>query len=114
MEIKGENYLVAHDPTTATVIFQGTLRLQDVIEYNRIFQLLDEVALQKPDTITLDLGELRFLNSSGFSVLSRFVIKIREQNNSKLIVRGSEAVYWQQKSLKSLQRLMKDLKTEWI
>ena len=114
MEIKGENYVVAHDPTTATVTFQGTLRLQDVIEYGRILQLLDEAVLQKPETLTLDLGELQFLNSSGFSVLSRFVIKIRERNNTKLIVRGSEEVYWQQKSLKSLQRLMKDLKTEWI
>jgi hypothetical protein len=114
MEIKGENYVIAYDPTTATVTFQGTLRLQDMIEYSRILQLLDEVAVRKPETITLDLGKLRFLNSSGFSVLSRFVIKIREQNTSKIILRGSEEVYWQQKSLRSLQRLMKELRTEWI
>ncbi len=106
MEIKGQDYHVTYDLDTATVIFRGTLRLRGAGEYAPIVQLLDDVVASAPETVTLNLGELRFLNSSGINVLFRFVIKMREQGISQLIVRGSTQIPWQSKSLKNLQRLM--------
>ena len=114
MEVKGNNYHVIYNPTTATVILQGTLRLRGLAEYDPIIQLLNDVVGQKPETITLDLQQLRFLNSSGINILFRFVINVREQAASKLFVRGSSQIPWQQKSLINLQRLMAGAQLELV
>jgi hypothetical protein len=113
MEIKSDGYHIIGDPTTTTITFRGVLRLRGVTEYDHIVQLLNDMAIQEPNTITLDLRELQFLNSSGINVLFRFVIKIREQATSKLIVHGSSLVPWQQKSLQNLRRLMAEVQLQW-
>ncbi len=112
MEIKGEGYRVTYHPETITVSFHGSLRLGGMEEYAPIVQLLDDVAEQNPETITLDLKELEFLNSSGISMLSKFVISIRKKKNSSIAVKGSKNFAWQGKSLKNLQRLMPTLTLE--
>jgi hypothetical protein len=81
-------------------------------EYAPIVQLLNELADQEPATITLDLRELEFLNSSGINVISKFVLKVRQKNTSQILVRGSKTIPWQGKSLKNLQRLMPSLQLE--
>jgi len=113
MEVKGTNYHVTYEPVTSTVSFQGTLRLRGLNEYDPIVQLLDEVVDAEPAKITLDLRGLRFLNSSGINILFKFIIKVREKGQSKLIVSGSKQVSWQQKSLPNLQRLMADVQLTW-
>jgi hypothetical protein len=113
MEVKGESYHVIYDPTTAVLAFQGALRMRGMVEYAPIMQLMDKVAALAPTTITMDLRDLQFSNSSGISVLFQFVIKMREQGSSNFIVRGSEQVFWQQKSLQNLQRLMAGMQLEW-
>ena len=113
MEVKGTNSHVTYEPTTSTVSFQGTLRLRGLNEYDPIAQLLDDVVDTKPAKITLDLRGLQFLNSSGINVLFKFVIKIREQGQSKLVVIGSKQVPWQEKSLQNLQRLMAGVQLTW-
>ncbi|MBN1218902.1 MAG: hypothetical protein JXM69_08240 [Anaerolineae bacterium] len=113
MEVKGNNYHIIFYPETITIAFDGTLRLRGMAEYDPIVQLMDDVVAQNPDTITLDLRKLHFLNSSGINILFKFVIKIRDQSSCKLVVQGSEQVPWQKKSLKNLQRLMADVKLEW-
>jgi hypothetical protein len=114
MEVKGTNYHVTYDPTIATVSFHGTLRLRGMNEYDPIVQLLDDVIGEVPATITLDLRDLQFLNSSGINIFLKFVIKIREQHQSKLIVLGSQQISWQQKSLQNLQRLMSGVQLKWV
>lgn len=111
-EIEGETYTVRYEPETATITFQGSLRLSGMTEYEPIVQLLDEVTAQEPSTITLDLRQLAFLNSSGINVFSKFALNARKQKTIKVVVKGSEAVPWQGKSLKNLQRLMPDLVLE--
>jgi anti-anti-sigma factor len=64
---------------------------------------------QDIEQIVLDLKNLEFLNSSGISMLSKFVINIREKNSTQILVKGSESIPWQGKSLKNLQRLMPSL-----
>ncbi len=112
MEIKTDNYRVFYDPASVTVDFQGSLRLSGREEYAPIVEMLDEIVAQNPPTITLDLKELEFLNSSGISMLSKFVINVRKQQNSQIVVKGSQAIPWQGKSLKNLQRLMPNLTLE--
>lgn len=106
MEIKTENYTIQYDASTQTIVCQGALRLGGVENYAPIVELLDQVVAEHPSAITLNLQKLEFLNSSGINVLSKFVIKVRQQEEMQLMIRGSKDIPWQGKSLKNLQRLM--------
>ncbi|MEG4206708.1 hypothetical protein QUA20_22635 [Microcoleus sp. Pol7_A1] len=111
-EIKGEDYNIQYDGESVTVIFQGELSLGGPAEYAPIVELLDEVANPEPPTITLNLKKLEFVNSSGISMLSKFVISVRKKKTIKLLVLGSNDVPWQQKSLRNLEKLLPTLKLE--
>lgn len=113
MEIKTDDYSVWYEPATTTVYFQGLLRLPGIPDYEPITQLLNDVTEQEPATITMNLQELKFLNSSGMSVLSRFVIGVRKKKTSQLVVKGSQKNPWQDKSLHNWQRLMPALTLKW-
>ncbi|HEY9297574.1 MAG TPA: hypothetical protein VIQ31_14640 [Phormidium sp.] len=111
MEIKTDDYRIWHDPGTSTVFFRGFLRLAGMEEYRPVMELLLTV-IEKTPNFTINLRELEFLNSSGISMLSMFVIKVREKGNVNLVLQGSDQIVWQTKSLKNLQRLMPGIKLE--
>lgn len=113
MEIKTADYNICYDSGNAAVKFDGSLRLSGMEEYGPIVELLNQVAENDPPKITLNLRQLEFLNSSGISMLSKFVIKVRQKKNVNMLVQGSKGIPWQGKSLKNLQRLMPDLILEW-
>ncbi|WP_017304230.1 slr1659 superfamily regulator [Spirulina subsalsa] len=112
MEIKTNSFEVEYNKEINTVKFQGSLRLSGMDEYAPIVELLNQIADQNPSTLTLDLRALEFLNSSGINVLSKFVIRVRQNKEMGLTVQGSEEIAWQTKSLKNLQRLMPSLTLE--
>lgn len=112
MEIKTENYSVVYDDAAQSIIFQGSLRLNGTEEYAPISNLLNDVVEQEPGKIWLNLKELDFLNSSGISLLSKFVINVRKRKNIQMVVMGAKGIPWQGKSLKNLQRLMPTLTLE--
>ncbi|HAC63649.1 MAG TPA: hypothetical protein DCF68_08955 [Cyanothece sp. UBA12306] len=112
MEVKGENYQVTYDADTATITFAGSLRLGGMDEYQPIVDILNQVNEKDYEAITLDLKGLEFLNSSGISMLSKFVISVRKKKTTSILVKGSKEFAWQEKSLKNLQRLMPNLNLE--
>jgi hypothetical protein len=114
MEIKTEDYSIFYNLSTATIICQGSLRLNGMEEYAAILQLLYEAVEREPAELTLDLQNLKFLNSSGISMLSKFVIEVRKKRNIQVVAIGSKEIPWQSKSLKNLQRLMPSLKLEFL
>jgi hypothetical protein len=65
-----------------------------------------------PEVMTIDLKELGFLNSSGISMLSKFVLGLRKNKTVQLVVLGSNEMPWQGKSLKNLQKFLPSLKLE--
>ncbi len=111
MEISTEEYNVLYEAELATVSFRGFLRLQGMEEYQPVMDLLLK-ALDHSPTCTINLRELEFLNSSGISMLSMFVVKARQRGDVQLTFKGSEKVLWQTKSLRNLQRLMPNLQLE--
>ncbi|MEE3718904.1 STAS domain-containing protein [Tumidithrix elongata RA019] len=113
MDIKGEDYHVWYEESDTKVSCQGSLRLAGTEEYAPIVHLLEKVIDKNPSKITLDLRQLEFLNSSGINVLSKFVIKVRQNGTIQVLVQGSDRIPWQGKSLKNLQRLMPSLELEW-
>ncbi|WP_199248402.1 hypothetical protein [[Phormidium] sp. ETS-05] len=112
MEIKTQDYTIEYNEAATTVNCRGSFRLSGMEEYAPIVDLLDSVADAEPLTITLNLRDLEFLNSSGISMLSKFVIKVRQKKNIQMVVQGSKDIPWQGKSLKNLQRLMPSLELQ--
>jgi hypothetical protein len=111
-EIKGEEYIIRYDFASATINFIGELSLSGPEDYAAIAQLLNEIADTSPATMTLNLRELEFLNSSGISMLSKFVLSLRKQKRIQLVILGSNTMPWQGKSLKNLEKLLPGLKLE--
>lgn len=112
MELKTEDYHVWYDAATQTLTCQGALRLADLEEYTPMWQLLSDIIDQKPPQLTLDLRNLKYLNSSGFNVLSRFVLRVRQETVTQMLIRASKKIAWQEKSLKNLQRVMPNLQID--
>lgn len=111
-EIKGDDYTVLFDADATTVNFKGELSLGGPKEYEPIAKLLNDVAETNPSTMTINLRDLMFLNSSGISMLSKFVLSLRKKKETQLVVLGSNDLPWQGKSLKNLERLLPGLKLE--
>lgn len=105
MKIEKDKYIVEYQKKGRLVKMSGTLRLQDKDEYREIFELLTKAANETTGLpLTLDMKELVFLNSSGISSLSLFIIKMR-QLDKDISIKGSKSVPWQVKSLSNFQKL---------
>lgn len=105
MKIQGDGYNVNFDQDQARVAIQGTLRLGGMEEYQPIFSLLQQAVEDVSGTLTIDMRELQLLNSSGITMLSKFVIGCRSRE-IVLTLQASKNIPWQAKSLKNLQRLL--------
>lgn len=105
MNIEGENYAVTHDKDTGTVSFSGTIRLGGMQEYTSVLDLLNTALEEAQNAIIIDVQGLNLLNSSGITMLSKFVIGCRGKK-SKVKIIASSNIPWQGKSLKNLQRLL--------
>lgn len=109
-EVCGEDYSVRYDTSSSIIVFRGELSLANPSEYQPIAELLNQVVSNETWPTTLDLQELTFLNSSGISMLSKFILSLRRKPDVKLVVLGAEKVPWQNKSLKNLRKLLPSLK----
>jgi len=112
-EITTEDYRIWLNSDRKTVYFQGFLRLEGMKEYQPIMDNLLSILAEYPE-LTLNLEALEFLNSSGISMLSMFVMKARGQSETVLTLKGSKNILWQTKSLRNLQRLMPSLILEFV
>lgn len=108
MEIVTADYQVHYVPEESKVTLSGIMRLDGLTSYQPILQLLLEAIESVPPKFVLDVQELEFLNSSGLSMILMFVVKMREQGNTHLMIIGSRSISWQVKSLKNVRRLMPD------
>ncbi|MEM6445597.1 MAG: hypothetical protein AAFY57_03600 [Cyanobacteria bacterium J06642_2] len=106
MNITTDDYSVWYDSITATAFCEGALRLNGTSEYAPLLELLVHAAADAPEKFTLNVQKLKYLNSSGINMLSKFVIFMRQQDGCSFRILGSTEIPWQGKSLKNLQRLM--------
>lgn len=112
LEIKGENFNIFYDSNSKVINFTGRVRLRGLQEYTVVFDLFDKVIEIDRDLITLDLQNLELINSSGIDMLSKFIITTRKKNTVQINIIGSNALTWQTRLLKNMQRLMPKLQYE--
>jgi hypothetical protein len=104
--IKGESFGIDLENDNSTVVFRGALRLSGMEDYAPILDLVKSTLASPGKPIIIDVRELDFLNSSGITMFSRFVIEARDHVGIDLRFLASESIHWHARSLKNLQRLM--------
>ncbi|MEQ9367246.1 MAG: hypothetical protein RIF32_23645 [Leptospirales bacterium] len=111
MKLKHDNYsaeIIGGD----TVRLSGVFRLQGKEQYLEVLTLLESAIESASGSLIIDLTDLSFLNSSGVSSLSIFVIQAREAGHKNIKIIGSNKYSWQTKSLKNFQKLWKNIEVE--
>jgi hypothetical protein len=104
--IKGESFEINLEDDNSTVVFRGALRLSGMEDYAPILDLIKTTLASPAKPVVIDVRELDFLNSSGITMFSRFVIEARDHVGIDLRFLASESIHWHARSLKNLQRLM--------
>lgn len=115
MEIKADKYNITYNVDEGIVVCNGSLLLNGMQEYEPIFQLLKTAASERQTKgLTVDIRDLKFLNSSGINMMTRFIIYINdvEALDLNLIILGYKRIAWQEKLSKNLKRLMPTLQTK--
>ena len=105
-ELSGEDYSIAYDADMVTVKFSGQLILRGYENYASILALLMEIAASRPAEMTLDLREVIFLNSSGITMFAKFLLSLRQQTETQLVVLVSRTVPWQSESFGNMPKLL--------
>ena len=114
MEIISDEYKVIYIQEEEKVKLSGEMRLRDTQDYLEIYYFLQEAFDKSDSGLTLDLTELNFLNSSGITTISRFVLYAKKASASskKITCLGSSQISWQKKTLPNLLKVWSDLKLE--
>jgi len=112
MKIQGEAYTIEYNAAQAVLHMQGIMRLKGN-EYAPLAELLEHILQQMPPVMNLDLHQLDALNSSGITVLAKFVAQLNQLRHTHLVILASPTIAWQKKSLGNFQRLMPNLHTRY-
>ena len=110
MQIKTEKFCVNYDNTTATITFEGKIFLNGSQEYAPLLQLLKHAAaqeIQAQKKLIVDFRHLKLLNSSGITMMTKFIMYIFEEECLELEITfvGQKAITWHQKLLENISML---------
>ena len=114
MTIQAGDATLIYNNESKTLKLKGSMRLANMQEYDQITVYLKEIANTNPGHLHLDFSELQFLNSSGITTISLFILACRKNNNPTLTVLGSKEISWQQKSLSNFKKLWNVVLLEWV
>lgn len=103
---------VTFDKDKQLITFEGSMRLANMKEYDQVADFLREQTNGLNGSLMLDFNNLQFLNSSGITTLSLFILNCKKRHDLKLHVKGSKDIAWQQKSLANFKKLWSDIQLE--
>ncbi|MCC5813633.1 MAG: hypothetical protein JJT78_02675 [Leptospira sp.] len=109
MEVKTEEYSAYYDPAEKKVVMTGSMRLQNLASYEEIKKVLKTGIENTNDQMTVDIQNLNFMNSSGITTLSLFLIECRNKKYTPVRILGSAKVSWQIKTVLNFKKLWVDL-----
>lgn len=100
---------IVYEQEISTILLSGSMRLANMKEYDQVSAFLKETTQDLSGPLTLDFENLQFLNSSGITTLSLFILWCKKNGQIKLTVKGSKAISWQQKSLSNFKKLWSEV-----
>lgn len=111
MEIKTDKHRIRYNAEQALIICEGSLMLNGAPAYEPILDLMKQAAEQQQQELAIDIRELKFLNSSGINMMTKFVMYVSDIKMLDLKIKCIvyEKVAWQKKLAINLQRLMPEL-----
>ena len=109
-ELVAGDAVISFNEDDLTLRLKGSLRLPNMNEYEPIGQLMRESAVIAGDALTLDLKGLTYLNSSGITNLSLFVLHCKKNHTPQITILGDQSVSWQEKSLSNFKKLWDQVK----
>lgn len=109
MEVKTEDYAAYFNREDKTVVMTGSMRLQNLAAYEEIKKVLKEGIEGTDGQLTIDIQNLNFMNSSGVTTLSLFLIDARNKKFTPVRILGSAKISWQMKSVLNFKKLWVDL-----
>ena len=112
MELEVGDSKLNYNTNQQTVVIEGSMRLANLSEYEVVGDFLNKISEQANDHLTIDVRNLQFLNSSGITTFSMFILACKKQGKPKLTVLGSNDISWQEKSLRNFKKLWDDVEVE--
>lgn len=111
MELVEEDFSAVFSEASHTICFKGAMRLSSMRAYDVVKDFLHRAAAKVPPAgrMVIDVTALQFLNSSGITTLSIFVLAMRDAKKCRLAIRGDRRVAWQYKSLGNFKRLWNEV-----
>ncbi len=106
--IAGES-TITFEETESLLVFEGSMRLANMKEYDVVTDFLKESSETSPQNLTMDLRSLKFLNSSGITTLSLFILTCKKNNQPQITVLKNDNISWQQKSVTNFKKLWDDV-----
>jgi hypothetical protein len=79
-----------------------------------VTELLNQIAETAPENVWLDFEQLQVMNSTGLSILTKFMIKMRDRQTTKVILRASDKHFWQRDLITGLQRFLPESDLQWV
>jgi hypothetical protein len=100
---------IIYNESESVIVFEGSMRLPNMQEYSVISDFLKEATDASDEHLTMDLKSLEFLNSSGITTLSLFILNCKKAGNPQITVLGNNSISWQQKSISNFKKLWNDV-----
>ncbi len=110
--MKDPKYTISYDIDLASLIFSGSFILNSSTEYDPILQLLKQTAdNHEPHKLVLDISGLKFMNSSGLNMVTKFIMYFNEvkKYKLKLYIKIHKKVNWQEKLCSNMSKLLESL-----
>lgn len=95
------------DKEKSKIVFSGKMRLESG-DYPRLEEFLYS-CLEKTPKLTICIQELVLLSSSGISLLTRFILKMKKQAKNSLKIIYQENIMWQQKVVILFNKLWQEV-----
>ena len=112
MELEVGDSKLTYQDNEQTIDIAGSMRLANLSEYEVVGDFFKKAAGKAQDKLIMDVRNLQFLNSSGITTFSMFILSCKKEGKPKLIVLGSNDISWQEKSLRNFKKLWDDVEVQ--
>lgn len=110
MRISEDAFQVEYNEDTRIVSFHGSLRMNDLKEFDKIKKFMREAYDLDSPGLILNFVKLDFMNSAGISTLCKFIFDIKDLTPEKSVtIVGNTNILWQQKSFENLKKIWNKL-----